>query len=72
LNSNRFPGVLWLMPIFFGIIGGVLAAMIASLKYEASWWELVVVGLIVTCIGVIAYVIFYVQLLHWFSSLWAF
>jgi len=46
--KQRFPGVLWLLPICFGIIGGTIAAFIASIKYQASWWELFVAGLIVS------------------------
>jgi len=45
--KRRFPGVLWLLPICFGLFGGVIAGLVASLKYQASWWELVVGGLII-------------------------
>lgn len=45
--KRRFPGVLWLLPICFGLFGGVVAGLIASMKYQASWWELVVAGFII-------------------------
>ena len=45
--KQRFPGVLWLLPIGFGLFGGVVAGLIASMKYQASWWELVVAGLLI-------------------------
>ena len=48
VDKKRFPGVLWLLPILFGIIGGVVASLIASLKYEATWWPLFVVGLAIS------------------------
>jgi len=45
--KRRFPGVLWLLPICFGLFGGVIAGLVASIKYQASWWELVVAGLLI-------------------------
>lgn len=45
--TGKFPGVLWLLPICFGLVGGAIAGLIASLKYQASWWELVAGGLII-------------------------
>ena len=45
--KQRFPGVLWLLPICFGFFGGIVAGLIASLKYQASWWELVLAGLLI-------------------------
>ena len=47
-SKNKFPGALWLLPIFFGVIGGIIAALIASIKYNASWWELLVGGICIT------------------------
>jgi len=44
-KKHSFPGVLWLLPIFFGPFGGIIAALVSSMKYNASWWELLVVGL---------------------------
>ncbi len=46
--KNRFPGILWLLPICFGVFGGTIAAVVASVKYQASWWELFAAGLIVS------------------------
>ena len=45
-EKKGFPMVLWLLPIFFGLFGGIIAALISNLKYEASWIELFMVGLI--------------------------
>lgn len=45
---NRYPGVLWLLPIFFGILGGIIASMFASMKYKAGWVELITVGIIIS------------------------
>jgi len=47
-TRKRFPGVLWLLPLFLGVVGGIIAALISALKYQASWWELLVVGIIMT------------------------
>jgi len=47
-TKPKFPGSLWILPIFFGVIGGIIAAFIVDLKYKASWWELLVAGVIVT------------------------
>jgi len=55
--KRRFPGVLWLLPILLGVTGGVVAALIASLKYQASWWELLAVGFIVNFLIVIFYLV---------------
>ncbi len=53
-ERRRFPGVLWILPIFFGLIGGIIAALISGLKYQASWWELLLVGFLINVvIGVI-------------------
>jgi len=57
-TKNKFPGVLWLLPIFFGLLGGIVAAMISSMKYQASWWELATVGGIVTVLEILVYVLF--------------
>ena len=51
-EKKGFPGVLWILPVFFGLLGGVIAAMIASMRYGASWWELLLVGLLVQ-VGVV-------------------
>ena len=36
-EKPRFPGVLWLLPIFFGLLGGIISAMISSIKYHSIW-----------------------------------
>ena len=51
--QKSFPGALWLLPIFFGIIGGIIAALIADMKYQASWWELFVVGIFMSVLGIV-------------------
>ena len=66
-TKNRFPGVLWLLPIFFGLLGGIVAAMISSMKYQASWWELATVGGIITVLQILAYVLFFEAI---FSSIY--
>ncbi len=55
VNRRKFPGVLWLLPIFLGLIGGIVAALIADMKYQASWWELFLVGFIINTLAIIAY-----------------
>ncbi len=45
MNKSNFPGVLWILPVLFGIIGGTIAALISNLKYQASWLELFLVGI---------------------------
>lgn len=56
-NRPALPGILWILPICFGIIGGTVAALIANLKYQASWWELFVVGAIVSFLAGIGYIL---------------
>ncbi len=51
-EQNSYPGVLWLLPILFGIVGGTIAALIASMKYQAKWSSLFIVGLVITLIGI--------------------
>ena len=59
-----FPGVLWLLPIFFGVLGGIIAGMISSMKYNASWLELFLVGLILTVMALLFWwFIIYVNLM---------
>ena len=55
---NKFPSVLWILPICFGMIGGLAAALIASLKYQASWWELFAAGCIVSFVAIVGYFVF--------------
>ena len=50
-EDKRFPGALWLLPIFFGLFGGIVAALIANLKYGAHWMELFLVGLLLQVAG---------------------
>ena len=57
-TRNKFPGVLWLLPVFLGLFGGIIAALISNLKYQASWWELFAVGLAITFISGIIYILF--------------
>lgn len=45
-ERRGFPGSLWLFPIFFGLLGGIIASLIADMKYNAGWLELFIVGLI--------------------------
>ena len=47
-TRRRFPASLWLLPLFFGILGGIAAALVADLKYKASWWELFLGGIIIS------------------------
>ena len=39
--------MLWILPLFFGLFGGIIAALFAGMKYEARWWDLVVFGFVV-------------------------
>ena len=57
MKVKRFPGVLWILPICLGAVGGIVAALIASLKYQASWWELFTVGVIINLFPYIAWVL---------------
>ena len=52
--SSRFPNALYLLPIFFGIFGGIVAALIAAQKYKVKWWQLIAVGLLSS---VLAYIV---------------
>lgn len=55
-TEKSCPGTLWLLPIFFGFIGGTIAALIADMKYHASWWEFFVAGILMS--GVAYFLIF--------------
>ena len=55
--KRSFPGVLWLLPICFGLFGGIVAGLIASLKYQASWWELAVAGFAVSFLVMAGYLV---------------
>lgn len=62
--KKQFPGVLWLLPIMFGILGGFVAALISSLKYGASWWELFLAGSIVTFVLVTGWMVLWLVVLN--------
>lgn len=61
--SKGFPGALWLLPIFLGIIGGIIASIIAGTVYHAKWWPLLVGGIMLTIIWYIVYFFIMVGLL---------
>ena len=58
-TSGAFPSVLWLLPVFFGLLGGVIAALIANEKYGASWSELVIGGAVVSTLEFIGYLLLF-------------
>ena len=43
-----FPGTLYLLSIFLGLIGGIIGALIAAKVYQSSWWKLIAVGILMT------------------------
>jgi len=57
--GNSFPGIYWLLPIFCGIIGGIIGAILAQDIHKASGKNLIIVGIVITglCafIGVLIY-----------------
>jgi len=55
--KKRFPCVLWALPICFGLLGGVVAGCISSMKYQGSWWELVVVGFMINLFLTLAWIL---------------
>jgi hypothetical protein len=58
-GRRTFPGILWLLPICFGLLGGIIAALIADMKYHASWWELLITGLVLTFLVVLIYLLIF-------------
>ena len=56
-KTGRFPSVLWLLPVIFAFPGGLIAAFVSALIYKASWWELFMVGLIVSALWVLFVVV---------------
>jgi uncharacterized membrane protein YeaQ/YmgE (transglycosylase-associated protein family) len=54
-QSKGFPKSLYLLPVCFGIIGGIIGALIAARVYKTKWWQIILVGIITS---VIAYVIY--------------
>ncbi len=45
-SQGQFPGVLWVLPILFCVLGGVIGAIIAGTIYKANWWGLLLVGFV--------------------------
>jgi len=54
-QSKGFPKSLYLLPVFFGVIGGIIGALIVARVYKTKWWQMILVGIITS---VIAYVIY--------------
>lgn len=52
-ERERFPGVLWILPIFFGFIGGTIGALIAGCCYRDTWWELFLIGIIIQVMALV-------------------
>ena len=50
-QSEGFPNSLYLLPIFFGILGGIIGALIAAQKYRAKWWHLIFLGILCTVLS---------------------
>ena len=69
VNGNKFPGVLWLLPIHFGIVGGVIAALIAVTVYESSWWELYLAGMLISVLYAVLIVLYFMGGFESLSSL---
>jgi hypothetical protein len=47
-ENGRAPGGLWVLPIFLGIIGGVIAMIISNIAYHESGWQFFIVSILVT------------------------
>ena len=45
-ERGKAPGLLWILPIGFGLLGGIIAALMVADRYTGSWWEYIIVGLI--------------------------
>ena len=45
------PGVLWILPIFLGLVGGVVASLIASIKYQPQGASYLVAGIVSSVIA---------------------
>ena len=56
-TKKKFPGVLWILPIFFGLIGGIISAVIAGAAFKASWWELLFAGIAMNAAWGIVYIL---------------
>lgn len=54
-KGKGFPKSLYLLPVFFGVIGGIIGALIVARIYKTKWWQMILVGIITS---VIAYVIY--------------
>lgn len=65
------PGSLFLLPIFFGLFGGIVAAIIADLR-GASWVGLFFIGLVVQILVALGWALAYIyawnSILSWFTT----
>ena len=46
IERGRAPGLLWILPIGFGLLGGIIAALMVADRYAGSWWEYIIVGIL--------------------------
>lgn len=57
IQTTEVPGVLWVLPVIFALPGGIISAVIANACFRASGKGYLAVGLLISILGVIIYLI---------------
>ena len=52
--EKRMSGVWWILPLFFGLMGGIISALVAGAR-GASWWPYLAGGIIVSFLWLLLY-----------------
>jgi hypothetical protein len=63
MEEGRAPGGLWVLPIFLGVVGGVIAMIISNIAYHKSGWEYLIISILITILAYLGLSLLFINLL---------